>query len=290
MWEFSNLNSGSAFWPPDAGQPQNSIVYPTYGYSYRPSFCGIPFPGFRVQGSFLQFNSAILPPLNTLAPNPAINSSEPETTKTKRFLVFDHSGDQTSLVFSSVANPFEGHTPTLPANNATHTYASNTHISEEDEMHEDTEEIDALLYSDSEYIYDYEESSTGHSPLDMEEEENASSYLLAKRRRVDSAEIDALLMDTASSAVTPLPHYLREDGGNDLSFVGCIGKGDDKTGKGGRGRCYKRERIRATVSMLKRIIPGGQSKDTASVLDEAIQYLKSLKLQAKAMGANSITL
>lgn len=283
MWEFSNLNSGSTFWPPDSGQPQNTIVYPTSGYSYSPSFCGIPFPGFGVEGSFLQFNPASWPPLNTPAPNPT-NNSEPDSTKTKRFLVLDHSGDQTSLLFSSVANPFEEFNPTLLASNAIHTYASNSHMSE-DEMHEDTEEIDALLYSDSDYGYDDEETSTGHSPLDMEE--IASSYLPTKRRRVDSTEIDALLMDTASSSVAPLPHYMQEDSSNDLSFVG---KGEDKTGQGGRSRCNKRESIQATVSMLKRIIPGGKGKDAASVLDEAIQYLKLLKLQAKAAGVNSFTL
>nr|QDH08904.1 transcription factor bHLH143-like isoform X1 [Cymbidium sinense] len=283
MWEFSNLNSGSTFWPPDSGQPQNTIVYPTSGYSYSPSFCGVPFPGFGVEGSFLQFNPASWPPLNTPAPNPTINS-EPDATKTKRFLVFDHCGDQTSLLFSSVANPFEEFNPTLLASNAIHSYASNSHMSE-DEMHEDTEEIDALLYSDSDYGYDDEETSTGHSPLDMEE--IASSYLPAKRRRVDSTEIDALLMDTASSSVAPLPHYMQEDSSNDLSFVG---KGEDKTGQGGRSRCNKRESIQATVSMLKRIIPGGKGKDTASVLDEAIQYLKLLKLQAMAAGVNSFTL
>ncbi|KAL0917483.1 hypothetical protein M5K25_012547 [Dendrobium thyrsiflorum] len=290
MWEFSNLNSGGTFWPPDAAQLQNSLAYPTSGNSYSPSFCGVPFPGFKVQGSFLRFNSAILPPLNTPAINPAINSDEPEVTNAKKFLVFNHSGDQTSLLFSLVANPLEGFNPVLPASNATRAYASDSPISKEDEMHEDTEEIDALLYSDSEYLYDDEESSTGHSPLDMEEEELASSHLPAKRRRVDSTEMNALLMDTASSAIAPLPHYMPEDGGDDLSFVGCIGKDEDKTRRGGRSMSNKRERIRATVSMLRRIIPGGKGKDTTSLLDEAIQYLKSLKLQANAAGANSFTL
>lgn len=288
MWEFNNFNSGSTFLPPDSGQPHNSIAYPTSGYSNCPSFYGVPFPGFGAGGSFLQFNPAIWPPLNTPAPNPTINT-EPDATKTKRFLIFDHSGDQTSLVFSSVANPFEGLNPTLLASNVIHTYASNSHKSEGDEMHEDSEEIDALLYSDSDYGYDDEETSTGHSPLDMDEE-IASSYHPAKRHRVDSTEIDTLLLDTASSSVAPLPplpHYMEENSGNDLSFFGCFSEGEDKAG--GRSRCNK-ERIRATVSMLRRIIPGGKGKDTASVLDEAIQYLKLLKLQAKAAGANSFTL
>ncbi|XP_020593237.1 transcription factor bHLH143-like [Phalaenopsis equestris] len=290
MWEFSNLNSGSTFWPPDSGQPQNSIACPTTGISHGPSVRGIPFPGFRLQGSVLQFNSTNWSPMNTLAPNPTINFSEPEATKRKRFLVFDYSGDQTSLVFSSVACPFEGLNPTLPLGSVANTNASNSHISEENKVHEDTEEIDALLYSDSEHIYDDEESSTGHSPLDMEKEDIASSYLPAKRRRVDSTEIDTLLMDTASSAVALSPHFILEDGSNDLGFNGCIGDGKDKTGQGSRSRCNKRDSIHATVSMLRRIIPGGKGKDTVSVLDEAIQYLKSLQLQAKAAGANSFTL
>ncbi|PKA49519.1 Transcription factor bHLH145 [Apostasia shenzhenica] len=271
MWKFSDLNSSIVLrLPPDGRQQENSysMVFPTLGSSpYGCNFSGkssFPSSVFKAQGSFLRPYSSLVPPLD-----PANGSSGPVVfPQAKRFLVFDHSGDQTSLVFSSVANPMEDLNAALPVSNA----------SEEKEMTEDPEEIDALLYSDSEYTVDTEEASTGHSPLDMEEEEADISPVPAKRRRIRYSELDELLVDSASSSRACCA---------ELSY---IGEGGGKLGDGGCINCEKRKRIQATVNVLKRIIPGGKGKDAASVLDEAIQYLKTLKLQAMALGANTSTL
>ncbi|XP_020578859.1 transcription factor SAC51-like [Phalaenopsis equestris] len=260
MWEFSNLNTGNTLWPPDAGQQQNSINPYVCSFSVNPNE---QLTGFGTQGSFLHFDSPFYcPPLN-----PLNSSSEQQSiTQTKKFLIFDHSGDQTSLVFSSVANPFEGLNPPLPLNYA---HESKYHEIEEEEMHENTEEIDALLYSDSEYIDD-EETSTGHSPFDMAEEDITSSHIPCKRRRVSSTDFDSSLVDTASSVFAPRSGYVREE--------------DDLAERN------KKERIKQTVRVLRKIIPGGDGKDTVSVLDEAIQYLKLLKLRAKSsLSATSLS-
>lgn len=140
-------------------------------------------------------------------------------------------------------------------------------VVESEEMHENTEEIDALLYSESnesheQHEQDECEASTGHSPLDLD---GTHGYKFKTKRR----RLDTELMDTASSRA-------REDESS------CIGEEQECNKKS------KRKRIQDTVEVLRRIIPGltgvnGKAKDAAAVLDEAIRYLNSLKLRMKGL-------
>ncbi|KAL5982358.1 hypothetical protein ACLOJK_016429 [Asimina triloba] len=150
------------------------------------------------------------------------------------------------------------------------------------DMHEDTEELDALLCSDDE---DDEEMSTGHSPSEVagcssegeydSKAQAASSTPPTKRKRIDD-EIDPLLMDTATSGKT----RGRGDGAEFSNVKGSIPSSISKR--------LRAKKIRETVSLLRSIIPGGKGKDAATVLDEAIQYLKSLGLKAKAVGVATV--
>ncbi|KAJ0961467.1 hypothetical protein J5N97_000085 [Dioscorea zingiberensis] len=165
----------------------------------------------------------------------------------KRVSILDQSGDQTSLVNSSAV---VGHgEPAL----------------DPEEMHEDTEEIDALLYSESNEQQDEDEAiSTGHSPLDMAGDINAPA---TKRPRIDTE-----LADTASSKGQYMCMNYNEDKSSCVQEIQECNK------------TTKRKRIQETVGVLRRIIPGaagGKAKDAAAVLDEAIRYLRSLKLRMK---------
>uniref|UniRef100_A0A0A9FRA7 BHLH domain-containing protein n=2 Tax=Arundinoideae TaxID=156631 RepID=A0A0A9FRA7_ARUDO len=42
--------------------------------------------------------------------------------------------------------------------------------------------------------------------------------------------------------------------------------------------------MKKMMRTLKGIIPGGNQMDTPAVLDEAVRYLKSLKVEAKKLG------
>lgn len=244
-WQFSNFNHGSNAEAHDvAKQSPTPMAFPA---------CADPY-------GFFQMNSALMPP------------SHPTgfASGQKRFMVFDRSGDQTNLIYSSFGSQFPYPYPTtigLPASNQADVSTGNVN----EEMHEDTEEIDALLYSDSDDDHEEEEedASTGHySPVETtitnsnyeEEEEITLSAVFppplpAKRRRIDS-EFDPSLTDTASSSI-------------------WVGNMDNKKAK--------REKIQETVGVLRQIVPGSKGKDATTVLDEAIRYLKSLKLKAKGL-------
>ncbi|RCV06176.1 hypothetical protein SEVIR_1G140900v4 [Setaria viridis] len=99
------------------------------------------------------------------------------------------------------------------------------------------------------------------------------------RQKEDTDEIDALMStedgededDVRSTGRTP----------------GCGGAGGspDSTCSSGGGGQKKKERMKKMVRTLKGIVPGGDRMDTPAVLDEAVRYLKSLKVEAKKLGA-----
>lgn len=254
-------------------------------------------------------------------PGPVLNAES-----SKRFLVFDQSGDQTTLVFSSgIGGPAQY----LPAwSHRTHVgfdlnkeetgikrekmYPSgpfliyenieeNQKDDVESEMHEDTEELDALLYSDDEecdYSEDEEVTSTGHSPStvtaydkherseESREEEVASSGGPMKRQKlVDGGCYDVpLLLDTASSVKTRRCLEYEDDAESCCDDTRNRVLGDFLNGH----KRVRKEKIRETISILQTIIPGGKGKDPIVALDDAIHYLRSLKAKAKALGLDTL--
>lgn len=237
----------------------------------------------------------------------------------KRFVVFDQSGDQTTLIFSSGSgplnylpswspNPFvwnkefgmKGETTRAPGQ-----YSDDESRKEDvaSEMHEDTEELDALLYSDDDddnhNAEDDEVTSTGHSPSTMtgcdkqesfEEcgEEVASSSWPIKRQKLFNGDYKVpSLMDTASSMKTS-----RCSEWDDDAKSSCADGQNQVLDESGLLTGNKRSRIEKiceTVSILQGIIPGGtEAKDAIGVFDQAICYLRSLKDNAKALGLDSL--
>ncbi|XP_022545862.2 transcription factor bHLH144 isoform X1 [Brassica napus] len=63
------------------------------------------------------------------------------------------------------------------------------------------------------------------------------------------------------------------------SSSGSAASSSNNDGKGGR-----KKKMKKMMGMLRKIVPGGEEMNTASVLDEAVQYLKSLKLEAQKLG------
>lgn len=226
----------------------------------------------------------------------------------KKFLVFDQSGDQTTLIYSSVV----GAAPTryqFPSSNSpklqpgSHNIDLDEFIKGSDgndsrsEMREDTEELNALLYSDDDDDDDddeNEETSTGHSPSSMiglreqkwenetgEEEEVASSGRPVKRRkREDGGNIVNELEDTASSGKSGI-----NCSGNEGN--GLFEEESDNFSSGNKR--LRKEKMKETINLLQNLIPGNKNgKNPIMVIDDTIRYLRSLKVKAKAFGLDSL--
>ncbi|KAK6940225.1 hypothetical protein RJ641_029756 [Dillenia turbinata] len=266
------------------------------------------------------------PPLTTYGnPGEAVLPNADIGHARKRFVVFDQSGDQTTMIFSSALGTSIQQLATWrPKSSVAHNlipeqggarkdmfYHSqkdmfvdesdeNQGVDSKSEMHEDTEELNALLYSDDETESNHdendEETSTGHSPSTMtaheelegfEEEEVASSAGATKRRKLSDGSYDVpSLMDTATSAKTKRSLECEDDAESSCGNVNDQGSQEMVFLSGNKSS--RKERIRETVTILQSIIPGGEGKDAIVVLDKAINYLKSLKFKAESLGMNTL--
>lgn len=109
----------------------------------------------------------------------------------------------------------------------------------------------------------------------------------------DSDEIDALLSveeeedDVMSTGRTPSNNsYNSPDSDSACSKYGKQRSGGDERGEAGDTITgdRKKARVKKMVKVLRGIVPGGRQMDTPAFLDEAVKYLKSLKMEAKKLG------
>ncbi|XP_044490218.1 transcription factor bHLH143-like [Mangifera indica] len=340
-WQLPDLNCMSTSLDP--GQPEclPPCINPgTYMFSVNK-----PLPGFAVPGlaklktepanGAHRLLEALPSQLQAVVPNMSPNPNEKQSAFTfgfsgeaiandmfrssqKGFLVFDQSGHQTRLIYSSfcpsVLNPpaslrklgsFCGlhenqaikSDEFTPLKAALHEESDVNSISgEENEMHEDTEEINALLYSDedSDCSDDDEVKSTDHSPLQIEvsnkkrehiveiSEEVGSSDSPNKRLKLfDGVYRKASQTDTACSVKLEETHEYDND--TESSCANDQTQGEEVGFIMSNEQCIK-DKIRKTLRILQSIIPSVKGKDPLLVLDEAIDYLQSLKVKANALG------
>ncbi|KAL6496227.1 hypothetical protein OROGR_029485 [Orobanche gracilis] len=220
----------------------------------------------------------------------------------KKFIIFDQSCDKTMLIYRSWAHDpvqlgaYWLPNPPTPCNmikeelrvisNPLQPSTDNENIDynsrdfTEDEMHEDTEEINALLFSDSDFSQDDDddETSTGHSPNTMTD--NAVRDSVGETGQ----EVD--------SFGGPAPKRRRisiSDGC--YKNVGPALEDDSVCGDGvryDRRKRLSREKVHETLRALQSVIPNAKGKDSIAVIDEAIDYLRSLKMKVKALGLDAL--
>ncbi|CAO2041249.1 unnamed protein product [Urochloa humidicola] len=178
---------------------------------------------------------------------------QPSDTCPKNYVIFDQTYDRSRVMFHpSLANNFGGYD-----------------------------------YNQQQHCYGYDQTYAGKSAYGNGGDGAAASV----RQKEDTAEIDALMStedgededDVLSTGRTP---GCRASGSPDStcsSGYGTAGGSGRKQETGGGEK--KKERMKKMVRTLKGIIPGGDRMDTPAVLDEAVRYLKSLKVEVKKLGA-----
>lgn len=199
----------------------------------------------------------------------------------KRFLIFDQSGNDTRLFFGpAFSHQDRISTPNGLPKEVDHPLSmkpiveekwDENHVSDgEGEMLEDTDEIDALLYSDTDYDSDYDEvTSTMHSPFRVEEGYNKDKLLE-----------DEPLEQVASSDGSPKRQrlldgkYKKSSLENDVESC-CAGYDDTKRAN--------KVKIRQALKILEAIVPGLDNNDPLSIIDQAVAYLKSMKTEAEEL-------
>lgn len=233
----------------------------------------------------------------------------------KKFVIFDQSGKDTRLFISP------SFAPQLIASNTLHsadhlrfkvrgkldqqmllkpiveeTWEGSDLANEDSEMREDTEEIDALLYSSSdEYIHDYdsdgdsdEVTSAEHIPLNIAEghdmeslleklagEEVASSVDPPKRQKLLDGKYKKPSSVSSDRDVNPISSCCYDD--DSESSCVCLSESDSC-------KREKKVKIRTALKIIRNIVPELQSDDPISVIDEAIAYLKSMRSEAISLG------
>ncbi|KAF8090626.1 hypothetical protein N665_0471s0021 [Sinapis alba] len=173
----------------------------------------------------------------------------------KGLMILDQSGNQTRLLqcpFPLTAEPVK----------LSEEFGEKYVNGKESEMHEDTEEINALLYSDDgeDWESDDEVMSTGHSPYSAEQ--------VCNKRQFEE-------IDDGPCKRQKLLDKVVENISGSSSLVGTWTKED--TGSGLSNEQSRKDKIRTALRILESIVPGAKGNQALLLLDEAIDYLKLLK-------------
>ncbi|XP_010444365.2 PREDICTED: transcription factor SAC51-like [Camelina sativa] len=225
----------------------------------------------------------------TTTPHGALESSQ------KRLMIFDQSGNQTRLLRCPFPLRFPSRLAAEPvklselhgldkAFREDNEESDENHSNgKESEMHEDTEEINALLYSDDDYDDDCESESddevmsTGHSPylcnkreLDEIDGPCKRQKLLDKDNKISES---SSLVGTKSSTKLNGSSFLKD---KSLPESKNISTKED-SGSGLSNEQSKKDKIRTALKILESIVPGAKGNEALLLLDEAIDYLKLLK-------------
>lgn len=178
---------------------------------------------------------------------------QPSEMCPKNFIIFDQTDNKSRIMFHpALANKFNY--PSFDIHGTCEENGVvNVNINESSSLKEDTEDIDALLSLEDEGSED-EEVSTGRT-MGNYGGSSPNSYSTGSsraRRKMRSSTVQKTFPCSSGSSSS--------------------------------NNERKRQRMNKTLAAMRGIVPGGDGMDTATVLDEAVRYLKSLKVEVKKLG------
>jgi hypothetical protein len=298
MWKSDIDGSAGSLYPPDAGvDDTNSVSLPTYLNNHSYIYPGVAAPMPLLTASVAE-RPLPMPSgfVTTLAPGLELSALYPPHKRPLILYKENHTPVAAPLLAKGMFDPV----PELQGSNETNVTDVGAGV------HENTNEINALLDSDSDRGYEkVEELGRATQPpaendtLSVESVASADAARPAKKRRLSSGS-DKSVVDTVSSARPG--HSIEQklvasDCDAQSCCIGCEVESDrnfaPREGEAAEGDCpddqeRRRERIQETVAALRKIVPGGIAKDATAVLDEAICYLQYLKLKVRTLGAVSL--
>ncbi|TYG68575.1 hypothetical protein ES288_D05G163800v1 [Gossypium darwinii] len=193
-----------------------------------------------------------LPPLHGI-------EFQPSEVCPKNFVIFNQNDHRNQIMFNpAVANKFNGHGLNVFATYLDGKYdIKDVNDAEKDtssSLKEDSDDIDALLSSEEEEQEDYdeEEVSTARTSGNYESDSDSHSAYGSKPRKNSSCS----------------------------STLKSSGSGFGTDPK-------KRLKMKKMVKVLRGIVPGADQMGTVAILDEAVRYLKSLKVEVKKLGVEN---
>lgn len=256
----------------------------------------------------------LLPPYQNIScPNGNLGNSDVpiDCASRKRFLIFDHSENQTKLFVSpSLCPPNHITAAKIPASTndsykevASHVDHYQPFVEEkwdennlnDGEMLEDSEEINALLYSSSDDEYDDdndgendEVTSTRHTLIGIEEGYNNDKQVLEEVASCDGSPKRQKLLDgtykksslvNVESSVKRATQRSYED-----DVESCYGESRTFYDGLDSSKIGKKVKIHEALKILGNIIPGLKSKDPLSIIEKSILYFETMKVEAEALG------
>uniref|UniRef100_A0ACD5WX25 Uncharacterized protein n=1 Tax=Avena sativa TaxID=4498 RepID=A0ACD5WX25_AVESA len=304
-WKLNTDSSTSNPCPPD--DSTNSVILLTglnsHACIYPGASAPVPFFTASIADKPLPMTSRIF---TIMAPYVGSSIADPPK---KRSLVFFQNEKHTLTADAFLRKGALDPVPELEASNETN--VTDVGAQGTDDTHENTEDINALLDSDSDEGHEkvHELNKARKSPVEddtmsVESVASAGASVCAaqpsKKRKLSSCT-DRSVVDTASSAWLDCSIGQKHVGNGDDAQSCCIGEvesdhkfalalkdGEEAEGDSPDDRKLRVERIQETVAALRKIVPRGTAKDATAVLDEAICYLTSLKLKVKTLGAVSL--
>lgn len=183
---------------------------------------------------------------------------QPSEVCPKNFIIFDKTVQQSRILF----HPGMTHKFNSPGLNAHTTFTQDFEKNKLDQMEgelpspfeEDSKDIDALLSLEVDELEDFDEEEVStartHESYESTSDTCPSYCSKSRKKRLSSSSVQ------------------------------------NSSGTGGYCNSEKKHReMKRMVRILRRIVPGGGNQmDTVAVLDEAVKYLKSLKVEVEQFG------